>query len=181
MTLTSYQASWIIKDAEIRIADLMKEITQLEPQVKEYYGAYVSLKDKLDFTRHELEENKNLLEAVSAQKNGIASGKQFRVLRSESHNDMKEKEKRKYATRKYTWTEWGIQALQEAHCFLKSDDLWDIVCQKHEIPQGRGSGESKLKWGAVNNCWLKTPKMFIHKEKIGLAEWKEEMIQRNIS
>jgi len=181
MQLTSYQLTAIISDAELRLADLMKKSSDLEPSVKEYYAAYMNLKEQLDDVRKRIEENKQLVEMASAEKNGIASGKQFRVLRSESHNDMKEKEKRKYRSRQYTWTEWGIQALQEAHCFLKSDDLWDIVCQKHEIPQGRGSGESKLKWGAVNNCWLKTPKMFVHKEKIGLAEWKEEMKQRNIS
>jgi hypothetical protein len=175
MNLTTYQLTAIIADAEIRLVNLMKQVTELEPQTKEYYAAYINLKEQLDDVRKKVEENKELIEKASAEKNGIATGKQFRVLRAESHNDMKEKEKRKYATRKYTWTDWGIEILKEMNCFITTDQLWDAVCQKHEVPTGRGSGNSKLKWGAVHNCWLKTPKMFVHKEKIGLIDWKEEL------
>jgi len=88
---------------------------------------------------------------------------------------MKEREKRKLGSTRYTWTEWGIQALREQNSFITTDQLWDIVCQKHEIPVGRGSGNAQLKGSAVHKCWMRTKKMMFHKEKIGLVEWKEDM------
>ena len=83
MTLTTYQLTAIIADAELRQIDFMKKVTELEPSVKEYYEAYINLKEQLDSVRKLVEENKSLIEMASAEKNGIVGGKQFRVLRAE--------------------------------------------------------------------------------------------------
>jgi len=179
--LTKYQASMIIKDAEIRIAANMKEASELEPQVKEYYEAYVSLKDRLDSAKQRITDDRQLLEMASMEKNGIKPGSNFRVLRSESHNDMKDREKKKYKTSgiRNPWTQWGIEILTEVNAFLTTDQLWDIVCQKHDIPV---DSRSQYKGGAVHKCWLKTPKLLKYKEKIGLLEWQDNpgMHYRNI-
>jgi hypothetical protein len=172
--LTNYQASMIITDAQLRIARAMKEQSELEPQVKEYYDAYATLKDKLDSTKKKIDEDNLLLKMASEQLNHIKTGKDFRVVRAESHLEMKDREKRKLNAEErrpqIKWTQFAIDTLTVAGQMLTIDQLWDIALEKLNIPE---KGRSKIKWGCVNNCWMKTNKLFSYKEKIGLDDWKD--------
>jgi hypothetical protein len=152
LELSSYQASMIIKDAEIRIADAMKKATELEPQVKEYFAAYSNLNDELISTKKKIDEDRALLEMASRSKNQINGNRKFRVLRAESHNEMKPKEQRKLGrTNKYHWVEWAQEALEKIGKPARVDELWDAVVQLHPIE--RNANYRKIRWGAINACW----------------------------
>jgi hypothetical protein len=182
--LTKYQASVIIKDAEIRLADFMKKATELEPQVKEYKQAYESLLKDFESTKEKIEEEKNLLEMASRDLNSIGKNREFRVLRSESHSEMKPREQKKLhddAREKKPvrrWTEEACIILLRQNKMMKIDDLFEILAEKFEITQKE---KSHVKWGIVNNCWLANTKytradnprgkLFEHKGYLGLKEW----------
>jgi len=163
----------IIADAQKRIADAMKEQTELEPSVKEYYSAYIALKDKLDSTKKKILEDSDLLEAASNVLNGIKTGKGFQVLRGESHLDMKEKEKRKYNGVRYKWMEMGIETLKKFNKFVTVDELWLAVVQEYKIPKGKERNKSR--WSCINTIWKRSEKMYQFQGKIGLVEWTEEI------
>lgn len=177
--LNNYQASVIIDDAQARIVVHMKTIADLEPQVKEYHDAYMKLKNELDSTKIKMEDDTAILEWASAIKNG---GKAMRVIRSESHNDMKEREKRKLAKRprerRYLWTPWAAEILRQIDRMVSADDLYEMVVQEHSI---ESDNRGKMRWGAINSCILANCQrtkdgnlkgvLFEYKDMVGLREW----------
>lgn len=172
--LTKYQSQMIIRDAQSRIADNMKRQTELEPQVKDYHEAYVKLKDELDATKEKIIQDNQLLKFASERFNDIKTGKDFRVLRSESHDQMKPRERKKYKI-KYKWTELAIPLLRKSNCFLNLDSVWEGMVGNLNLKEMSKGELSKLRWGALYTCIGKSPKFILHKGMVGLAEWKDEL------
>ena len=167
----------ILKDSEIRLADLMKRATELEPQVKEYYDAYMTLRIELDSAKERIEQEKGLIEYTSRIKNEIAKNRPFRVVRSESHTEMKPREKKKlrkeYVIR-YKWSDMAVAILRKTQRMMSTDDIWDIIMEDHNKKGEPIENPSKVRWGAINNCWLKSKPFFTAHGLLGLKELQDQ-------
>jgi hypothetical protein len=169
MKLSKTQAQIIIKDAQIVIADAMKKYSDLEPQVKEYKDAYMKLQNDLDSTKEKIEGYKEILRVASEVFNGVKTGQAFRVLRSESHDEMKPREKRKIKVR-YRWVSMAISILSNTQQYMSKDDLWDAIRQGTDLP-----ANGKIRFDAMNTCIGKSKKFHIHRDYIGLDGWQSEI------
>jgi hypothetical protein len=159
----------IIKDAQLRIADAMKRQSELEPSVKEYHEAYMKLNDELVATKEKIREDNELLRFASERFNDIKTGKDFRVLRSESHDQMKPREKRKLVI-KYRWTQMAISVLSRTDQYMTRDALWEAMIQGTDIPV-----KGKKKFDAMDTCIKKCKKFHFHKDLIGLDGWETDI------
>jgi hypothetical protein len=158
--LTPYIAGSIISDCEKRIIALSTAIQDLEPSVKEYREAYLKLQFDLDTAKEKLRQEKDFVDWVSKEKNGIPQKEKIRVMRGSSHNDMPENEKIRHRRTKqvhFTWTEYAVAVLREQNVMLNEVDLWHSICDKYNVIEKFESlnikgGISKLRYGALNAC-----------------------------
>jgi len=193
---TSYQSSLVIADTQNRITALMKQKEELAPQLKDYKEVYERLKKEDDELTEKLAQNEQLLEIVSRDLNRIGRDKTFRVVRAESHIDMKDREKKKLAedegngrkthTVRFTWTDYAVEVLNKEKYFMTTEQLWSRVLVRYDIMQradeaGLGSKKSGLKWGCIHACWLPNAestrqgkrggRLIVTGTHIGLKEW----------
>lgn len=161
---TPYQTSNIIKEAETRIIDLKKSLDGMTQQLKDYKIAYEKMQSEYDSIASRLQDDEALLEFMSRIQNKVSDTKELRVGRAESHNDMKEREKKKLraeAKIRFPWTDYAVLVLREEKRFTTPDDLWELVDIKfgtEKTIEEHGQKVSTVKWGAINACWLVTCK-----------------------
>ena len=184
---TQYQTSNIIKEAETRIIALKKELNDVSPQLKEYEEAYKRLKLQHDVVVEKLQQDEQLLEYMSRVQNNIAPDKDIRVNRAESHNDMKDREKKKLQKAapkaRFPWTDYAVLALREEKRFTTPEDLWEIVDIKFNTEKQIKEAGLKLtgtRWGAINACWLASAKGAREGKKrknLGAASTTEQLVE----
>jgi hypothetical protein len=188
-TLTNYQSAYLIKETEMRLEAHMKKITELEPSLQDYYNAYLELKKEYDGYKEKVEADKQMLELFSRLKNGVHPSQTLRVLRSESHNEMKPREKRKLVEgkREYVpWTDYAVDILTIERKFIKPYDLFEMTVNKFKIEehyqkQGKEFKMTHVRWSAINVCWLGNcklsskgsykSKLVYIEDRFGLKDW----------
>lgn len=185
--LTQSHASTIIVDAESRISTNMVKLQQLTEPLKEAEELWRQAKLEYDTVKAKLDEDTALLDLMTRYKNGLSEKKGLRVLRSESHNDMKPREKKKlHGTHKFHWKDWGAEVLKLADHFMTPDDLfYEVVRRKNLEPEFKSMGKSSgyFKWSAIKNCWAgncqlsaknkhgNNAMLITYKDMIGLVKW----------
>jgi hypothetical protein len=185
--LTPYLATNIISDSEKRIIVLSQDVQKLKPQVDEYKAAYLKLQFEYDQANEKLEQERDLLDWVSKQKNGIPQKEKIMVMRSTSHNDMRDSEKKRYRSKfkkNFHWVEYAQAVLRERDVFLTADELWDAMCDRYNIIERLnelGAQKGKTKYGAIKTSIagnIESTKMgrkggllISFNDHYGLAEW----------
>jgi hypothetical protein len=192
-TLTDSQSAYLIEEAQTRINDNMKKISELAPTLKDYYEAYLTLKKDHDMLVDRVAADKLMLEVYSKVKHGIPMEKGMRILRAESHNDMKPREKKKLthggnpkAEGRVQWTEHAAEILDIEKKFIKPEDLFEKVLDTYDVEAkfkelGREWRPGYIRWGIINNCWASNCKSSEEGKKsgvlvkvdgrIGLRDW----------
>ena len=198
---TDYQSRSIINDTQTRIIALKKEADALAPQFEEYKKAYENLKFQYDAVIEKLKQDEALLEIMSRTVNDLGKGgkKPLRVVRAESHNDMKEKEKVKHRNESdkkeyFRWTDYAAEVLKSEKRMMTEQELWDTIYIMYDIEDklkesGKLNALSGLRWGAIHTCWGGNIKLVMQKggkwaetkgklfkwnNHIGLKEWANE-------
>ncbi len=188
----------LIADCEKRITSLKLRLEELDKPRQEAFEKYEKLQATWDHVNHKHTQEEQLIDQLSRIKNGLGKTKPIARLttRAESHNDMKEREKKKYSdtgVTQFTWTAYAAEVLKEQNKMMLPDDLWDKIGEKFDIParmeaMGKTGVKSNIKWGAINTCWAGNIKMvmegsrfaesrgklFQHDDYIGLKEWAQE-------
>lgn len=192
MALSDYQVTTIIKDTENRIIELSRQHDLLKAEHDAAYEMFQKAYGEYTAVKNQLQENNILLDSMTRYKNNLGSKKAIRLVRSESHSDMKDKEKKKYSdnnVKVFKWTELAVEVLKEQNRMIEIEELFQIVEEKINFKQqlkdmGKLGKYSNIKWGAIHNCWLancaksKDPSskesnryLFEYKNHIGLYEW----------
>jgi len=189
--LEEFQTKDMIDVIEKRMTESMKVLQELDAPRQKAFDEYQKLQDRFDNLSSKVEADKRLLDNLSKYQNGIKNGVDIRIVRGESHNEMKPREKKKYATRKdqFTWTAYAENALKETGHFMKVDDVWNMVVEKENLIkriEKAGVSLSKYKWGAIKNCWLASSKNAKEGGKgtlieidgyLGMKEWVDENLK----
>jgi hypothetical protein len=160
--LEEFQAKDMIDIVEKRIIDTADAVQKLEEPKQKAFEEYEKLQDRYDNLKAKLTADQRLVDSLSRYSNNLKQGVDLRIMRAESHNEMKPREKRKYQKRRgpvqFTWMVYAEETLKEYGKFIQLDDLWDFVVDRYDlkdkikaIPKG---GHTKVKWGAIHNCWL---------------------------
>lgn len=183
--ITEYLAKTLIDDAQTRIIKLKNDLQTIAPQLEAYKQAYEKLQTDHDQTKSKLEQEEVLLDFLSRGANDIPDDVDFRVMRAESHNDMKDREKKKLTRQgvkkneRIPWTSYAVEVLRDENKFVDVNDLWEMVEIKYDIVkriEKMGKNFNTLKWGAINACWLANvdtgkPQLTRIGEKLGLIDW----------
>lgn len=183
LKMSDSQTAILINDTQARITKHMSFLEAQGASLKEYETAYLELKREYDAAKLQLEEDNVLLDGLSRIANKLPPGKALKVVRAESHNDMKEKEKEKYRSckgqRQFLWKKWGMEILTQENRFMEPKELLEKVCEKHHVDEilentGRAKKHANIKWGAVNAVWGKSDAYAWHKGLVGLATWMDD-------
>jgi hypothetical protein len=187
--ITEGHAATIIDGALERIRQNMVLLSEKEGPMKEAEEYYLLAKKEVDTIKHQLDCDNLLVESFSRFKNKLLDDlKPLRTTRGESHNDMKDREKRKYKKQDFHWNEYAIEVLKAENKYLTPEELWQKVLARFNIAarmkeSGNEKDLRKNRWGAIHNCWLnsckkvrggstyKTLKLIDYKGTIGLLEW----------
>lgn len=188
--MTEYMATSIIDDAESRMIKHNEELEKLTEPIKEAKEKLDKLQQRYDTLMHKKNEDQQLIDVASRQKNGVKRGVAFRTIRSTSHNDMRANEAEKLNGKKvqqFTWTKFAVDVLTEKNEMIEPEQLYNLVDEKFGITkrfdelQYDNSKRSSMKWGGINACWLKVcegakagyakAKLFEHNGMIGLIAW----------
>jgi len=195
--LTQAQTAWLIVETQNRINDNMKKMSELEPSLNEYKEAYLSLQKQHDEMRDKVSADEIMLEVYTKFTHNIPANRKMRVIRAESHNDMKPKEQKKLQEgdkrpKIFLWTNYAVEFLTIERKFFKPDDLFTRMIKKYKVEEvyremGKELRISHIKWGVINNCWLanaeKTKrgnnkgKLVYIDGRLGLKDWANEAMK----
>lgn len=192
MDFTDEQTAAFIELTEKRLKECMAKVQDLEGPRQEAFDKYEKLQAEYDAYKERARKEQVALDNLTRYKNGIKKHVPIRLVRGSSHNDMKPKEVKKLNQKRvqqFTWMAYAKEVLNEQHRMLPDEELWKLVVEKFDIVpriEAMGSTEGKIKWGAINNCWLHNAErtmegiarnggvLFRYNDCFGLKEWATE-------